>query len=57
MVRSSKLALLPALILFALFMGGLVAIHIYVDSTVGREIADFVMLVAFFGGILVWVNK
>jgi hypothetical protein len=57
MVRSSKLALLPALILFALFMGGLVAIHIYVDSAIGRSIADFAVVVLFFGGILVWVNK
>lgn len=57
MVRSSKPSLLPAFIWLALFFVGLIAAHMYVDSVLGRQIADISLLIAFFGGLLLWSGR
>lgn len=57
MVRSSKPSLLSGVILLALFIGGLVAVHVFVDAVVGREIADVSILIVFFVGVFLWGGR
>lgn len=58
MVRSlRKPALLPMLIALTLFVGALFGIHTFVDSNLGREIADLSVVVMFFGGLLLLAGR
>ncbi len=57
MVRTSKPGLLPLVLLLALFIGALLAIHLNVASLLGREIADFSVLITFFTLLLFLVSR
>lgn len=57
MPSRSHPSILPLVILLALFFGALIAVHANVESLIGREIADFSILILFFGIIALWANR
>ena len=57
MVYRSRPSLATGLLLLVLFMVGLVAVHLTVDSVVGREVADVSVMVLFFVGAFLWGVK
>lgn len=55
--RPFRPGILPLVILLALFSGALIAVHVNIESLIGREIADLSIVIVFFGAITLWATR